>query len=83
MQIKERPIPNAIILELNGDLTYAHRDLFKASVEAVRQKGCRHLILNMAEVRFHKISNSTRVKSACSDPKAMCGKFLVWRIFRN
>ncbi|SPP65118.1 STAS domain-containing protein [Nitrospira lenta] len=52
MQIKERPIPNAVILDLNGDLTYAHRDAFKAAVEALRQKGCRHVILNMADVRF-------------------------------
>jgi anti-anti-sigma factor len=52
MNIKERPIPNAVILDLNGDLTYAHRDVFKSAVEALRQKGCRHVILNMADVRF-------------------------------
>lgn len=52
MQIKERPIPNAVVLDLHGDLTYAHRDLFKAAVEVLRQKGCRHVILNMTEVRF-------------------------------
>ncbi|HRI38745.1 MAG TPA: STAS domain-containing protein, partial [Nitrospira sp.] len=38
--------------ELAGDLTYANREQFKTAVEAIRQKGCRHLILNMAEVRF-------------------------------
>ena len=52
MQTKERSAPNGIVLDLVGDLTYANRELFKAAVEAVRQKGCRHLILNMAEVRF-------------------------------
>jgi len=52
MQTKERPVPNAVILEMTGDLTYANRDSFKTAVEAIRQKGCRHLILNMAEVRF-------------------------------
>jgi anti-anti-sigma factor len=52
MQTKERPVPNGVILEMTGDLTYANREHFKAAVEAVRQRGCRHLILNMAEVRF-------------------------------
>lgn len=52
MQITERAIPNAVVLDLNGDLTYAHRETFKARVEALRQKGCRHVILNMADVRF-------------------------------
>ncbi|MDH5641187.1 MAG: STAS domain-containing protein [Nitrospira sp.] len=52
MQTRERPVPNGVILELTGDLTYANREQFKAAVEAVRQRGCRHLILNMAEVRF-------------------------------
>lgn len=52
MQIKERAIPNAIVLDLSGDLTYAHRELFKVTVEGLRQRGCRHVILNMAEVRF-------------------------------
>ncbi|MHC9064179.1 STAS domain-containing protein [Nitrospira sp. CMX1] len=52
MQAKERPVLNGVVLELAGDLTYANREQFKTAVEAVRQKGCRHLILNMAEVRF-------------------------------
>jgi anti-anti-sigma factor len=52
MQVRERPVPNGVVLDLVGDLTYANRELFKSAVEAVRQKGCRHLILNMAEVRF-------------------------------
>jgi anti-anti-sigma factor len=41
-----------VILEMTGDLTYANREQFKTAVEIIRQKGCRHLILNMAEVRF-------------------------------
>ncbi len=52
MEITERPVPNGVVLEIAGDLTYANRERFKAAVEAVRQKGCHHLILNMAEVRF-------------------------------
>lgn len=52
MQTKERPVQNGVVLELSGDLTYANREQFKTAVEAIRQKGCRHLILNMAEVRF-------------------------------
>jgi anti-anti-sigma factor len=52
MHTKERPVPNGVVLELRGDLTYANREQFKAAVEVIRQKGCRHLILSMAEVRF-------------------------------
>jgi anti-anti-sigma factor len=52
MQTRERLVPNGMILDLTGDLTYANRERFKAAIESVRQKGCRHLILNMAEVRF-------------------------------
>lgn len=52
MQTKERPVLNGVVLDLTGDLTYANREQFKTAVEAIRQKGCRHLILNMAEVRF-------------------------------
>ncbi|MEC4889557.1 MAG: STAS domain-containing protein [Nitrospira sp.] len=52
MLITERSVPNAVVLDLSGDLTYAHREAFKATVEALRQKGCRHVILNMADVRF-------------------------------
>lgn len=52
METKERPVPNGIILELTGDLTFANREQFKTAVEAIREKGCRHLILNMAGVRF-------------------------------
>ena len=52
MQTKARPVPNGVVLDMVGDITYANRELFKAAVESVRQKGCRHLILNMADVRF-------------------------------
>ncbi len=52
MHTKERPVPNGVILEMTGDLTYANREQFKTAVETIRQKGCRHLILNMADVRF-------------------------------
>lgn len=52
MQTKERSVPNGVMLELVGDLTYANREQFKSAVESIRQRGCRHLILNMEEVRF-------------------------------
>ncbi|MDH5667611.1 MAG: STAS domain-containing protein [Nitrospira sp.] len=52
IQTKERSVPNGVVLELTGDLTYANREQFKAAVEAVRQRGCRHLILHMDDVRF-------------------------------
>lgn len=52
MHTQERPIPNGMILEIRGDLTYVNREQFKTAVETIRQKGYRHLILNMAEVRF-------------------------------
>lgn len=52
MHTKERPVPNGVVLEMAGDLTYANREQFKTAVEVIRQKGCRHLILNMADVRF-------------------------------
>jgi anti-anti-sigma factor len=52
MQIKERIVPQGIILDVVGDLTYAHRAVFKAAVEKARQAGCRHLIVNLEQVRF-------------------------------
>ena len=52
MQTRERPVPNGIILEMTGDLTYANREQFKTAVESVRQRGCRYLILDMTAVRF-------------------------------
>ena len=52
MQTKERPVANGMILDIVGDLTYANREHFKTAIETVRQKGCRYLVLNMAEVRF-------------------------------
>jgi anti-anti-sigma factor len=52
METKERPVPNGVVLEMTGDLIFANGEHFKQAVEAIRQKGCRHLILNMADVRF-------------------------------
>ncbi len=52
MHIRERPVPNGMVLDMSGDLTYANRERFKSAIEAVQQKGCRHVLLNMAEVRF-------------------------------
>lgn len=52
MQIKERVVPQGIILDVVGDLTYANRAGFKAAVEKAKQAGCRHLIVNLEQVRF-------------------------------
>jgi anti-anti-sigma factor len=52
MQIKERVEPHGIILDIVGDLTYANRSAFKAATDKAKQAGCRHLILNMEQVRF-------------------------------
>ncbi len=52
MHINERTVPQGIILDLVGDLTYANRAMFKAAVEKAKQAGCRHLIVNLEQVRF-------------------------------
>lgn len=52
MEINERQVPNGIVLDLKGDLTHVARREFSDAVEAVRQKGCRHLMLHMDGVRF-------------------------------
>jgi len=52
MQISERTVPQGIILDLVGDLTYANRAVFKTAVEKAKQAGCRHLIVNLEQVRF-------------------------------
>lgn len=52
MQITERRIGESVILDLVGELTYANRATFKASVERSNAGGVRHLILNMHGVRF-------------------------------
>ena len=52
MEIKECYVPNGIVLELKGDLTHVARREFIDAVEAVRKKGCLHLVLHMGGVRF-------------------------------
>jgi anti-anti-sigma factor len=52
MQINERVVPQGIILDLVGDLTYANRGVFKMAVEKAKNAGCRHLIVNLEKVRF-------------------------------
>jgi anti-anti-sigma factor len=52
MEIKERTVPQGIILDVEGDLTYVNRIVFKAAVDKAKEAGCRHLILNFAQVRF-------------------------------
>ena len=52
MQITERRVGNAVILDLVGELTYANRAAFKGAVDRVKSVGCRQVILNMHGVRF-------------------------------
>jgi anti-anti-sigma factor len=52
MQITERVVPQGMILDLVGDLTYANRSVFKGAVEKAKSGGCKHLIVNMEKVRF-------------------------------
>jgi anti-anti-sigma factor len=52
MEIKERTVPEGIILDVEGDLTYVNRIVFKAAVDKAKEAGCRHLILNFDQVRF-------------------------------
>ena len=52
MQITERRLGSATILDLAGELTYANRSAFKGAVERSKLAGCRHLVLNMEGVRF-------------------------------
>ncbi len=52
MDIKQRDLNGAAVLDIKGDLTYANRGEFKMAVERVKSAGCRHLILNMEQVRF-------------------------------
>jgi len=52
MQIIERTVPHGIILDIAGDLTYANRAVFKAAAEKAKHAGCRHLIVNLEQVRF-------------------------------
>lgn len=52
MQVKQRTVPQGVILDIVGDLTYANRTVFKEAVEKVKQAGCRHLIVNLEQVRF-------------------------------
>ena len=52
MHINERTAPQATILDVVGDLTYANRAVFKTAVEKAKQAGCRHLIVNLEQVRF-------------------------------
>ena len=52
MKINERVLPQGTILDVEGDLTYANRSVFRAAVEKAKSAGCKHLIVNMEKVRF-------------------------------
>jgi len=52
MDITQRTIKDATVLDLKGDLTYNNRGAFKTAVEESKSKSCRHLIVNLEHVRF-------------------------------
>jgi anti-anti-sigma factor len=52
MDITQRAVKGATVLDLKGDLTYSNRAAFKTAVEQVKNSNCRHLIVNMEQVRF-------------------------------
>lgn len=52
MEIVQRAVKEAVVLDVKGDLTYSNRAAFKSAVEQVKSRGCRHLIVNMEQVRF-------------------------------
>ena len=52
MHITERRVGDVTVLDVVGELTYAHRSAFKGAVERNKQAGCRHLIVNLQSVRF-------------------------------
>jgi anti-anti-sigma factor len=52
MDITQRAVKNATVLDLKGDLTYSNRAVFKTAAEQARSRGCRHLIVNLEQVRF-------------------------------
>lgn len=52
MDITQRAVKDATVLDLKGDLTYSNRAAFKTAVEQVKSRGCRHLIVNLEQVRF-------------------------------
>ncbi|MDH4185482.1 MAG: STAS domain-containing protein [Nitrospira sp.] len=52
MDVIQRTIQDAIVLDIRGDLTYSNRSAFKLAIEQVKNRGCRHLIVNLEFVRF-------------------------------
>ena len=52
MDITQRAVKGATVLDLKGDLTYSTRAVFKTAIEQVKNSSCRHLIVNMEQVRF-------------------------------
>lgn len=52
MDIMQRAMKDATVLDLKGDLTYSNRAAFKTAAEQVKNRGCLHLIVNLEQVRF-------------------------------
>lgn len=52
MQIAERSVANATVLELVGDFTFSARRELTDAVEKLKATGCRQLILNIEQVPF-------------------------------
>lgn len=71
MRISTRRVSDTVICEVNGDLTYTNRQVFKAVVEQAKQTGCRHLIVNLEHVRFIDSSGLGLLALAAASFKAM------------
>lgn len=52
MQITERSVSKATVLQLTGDFTFSGRRELMDAVEKLKATGCRHLILNVEHVPF-------------------------------
>ena len=53
MEIQERTVGAVTILDLKGKLTFGDGDaLFKERVRGVVHRGCKQLVLNLADVAF-------------------------------
>lgn len=79
MEMKTRELQHVTILDLAGDLTYANRAGFKAAVENIRQTGCRHLVLNMEQVRFLDSSGVGMLALFCQTFRLSKAKLSVLR----
>jgi len=52
VNIQQQTVRTAVTLSLQGEFTFSARKAFFEAVERAYTTGCRHLILNLEEVRF-------------------------------